>query len=127
MTVTNRTRDQELAKYAADCIASIDTKQKEFKSLVRNFPALIMTSGLSQALAFLNAKHEDQHNYLYKFISKWISKKIYDQESDNVLPLIITNDSLKYRHALQEAMDLATWLKRFAEAKITDQGEQGNE
>jgi len=158
MTVTNRTRDQELAKYAADCIARVGTEQKdiarvgteqkEFKSLVRNFPAMIMTSGLGQALAFLKAKnekqhedlcesvskhedphkglyesvskHEGPHKDLYKFVSEWVSEKIYAKKTGDVLPLIIESDSLHYRQALQETMDLATWLKRFAEAQFSD-------
>jgi len=113
-----KTRDQKLAAYAADCISTVKKEdQAEFKSLVRNFPALVMSNGLGQALAFLKAKGKPAHKELYKFVSAWVSA-VYGKKGGDLLTLIIENDSLKYRRATQEAMAIAGWLKRFAEAEF---------
>ena len=112
-----KTRDQKLAAYAADCISEVKSNQAEFKSLVRNFPALVMSNGLGQALAFLKAKGKPAHKELYKFVSAWVSA-VYGKKGGDLLTLIIENDSLKYRRATQEAMAIAGWLKRFAEAEF---------
>ena len=113
MTTVNQTRDQKLATYAARCIAHVKGKQSDFKSQARNLPGLIMTNGLGQALAFIKAKGQDQ---LYGFISGWVSDKVYNKQDGDLLDLIINNNSLQYRRAMQEAMALSAWLKRFAEA-----------
>jgi len=113
-----KTRDQKLAAYAADCISEVKSNQAEFKSLVRNFPALVMSNGLGQALAFLKAKGKPAHEQLYKFVSEWVSAVVYGKKGEDLLTLIIASDSLKYRRATQETMAIAGWLKRFAEAEF---------
>jgi len=119
MSAPMQTRDQKMAKFASDRIKEV-TNGAKFKSIARSFPSLIMANGLGQALAFLRAKDEPWHRQLYKFISKWVSAAAYGTNGDDVLPLIMANDSKKYNRAMQEAMSISSWLKRFAEAEFKD-------
>jgi CRISPR-associated protein Cmr5 len=119
MSALIQTRDQKMAKYAASCIEKVKDG-KEFKSIARSFPSLIMANGLGQALAFLNAKDKSWHKQLYQFISEWVSDKAYAQKGKDILQLIMANDSRHYTRALQEAMAISVWIKRFAEAEFKD-------
>jgi CRISPR-associated protein Cmr5 len=105
----------------------------DYKSLVKSFPAMILTNGIGQALAFLRAKGKygqpdenkgkPQHRALYKHISLWVTKEIYDgQPTDQLMQEIIQGTSDKYRRATTETLAFVAWLKRFAEAEIEREG-----
>src|SRR5207244_643045 len=106
----------------------------KYGSLAKKFPALVLTNGLGQALAFLRAKGKDskgrdkpEFQNLYRHISIWVSSQIYNQKDGKLLERLIGDvagaacDSNTYRRATAETLAFMTWLKRFAEAELTSE------
>lgn len=119
-----KTRDQERA---ADAWAAVRRHAnlghaKEFKALVRGFPALILTNGLGHALTFLRAKNKPHHKALYDALNLWIGDHMGAQRTD-LLEWLMEHSSDHYRRATTEALAYLVWLKRFAEAEIQGEGE----
>lgn len=124
-------QDQARALRAWNLIADSTDQVKgkdwedKYGSLVKNFPAMIVTNGLGQALAFLKAKKKPHHLALYQHVSGWVTKSIYGgAESDQLLQKIIADSSTNYRRATTETLAFVAWLKRFAEAELkTEEGQ----
>lgn len=110
-----RTIEQERAAFAWAKVNSVTDKAK-YKDVIRKFPSMVINNGLGQALAFLLAKGQE-HGQLYSHLQEWLrdKKKLVDKQKD-LLDGLAQEDSTAYRHATMEALALATWLKRFAEA-----------
>ncbi len=123
-------QDQARALQAWTLIAKEDNPEKvkskewegKYGSLVKNFPAMIVTNGLGQALAFLKAKKKEHHLGLYRHVSGWVTKEIYGVTGD-LLEKIIADNSANYRRATTETLAFVAWLKRFAEAELKSEEE----
>ena len=106
---------------------------KKYVSRSKDVGALIMTSGLGAALAFLRAK-DDAARLLYDHISTWVLGNIGKGQSNrpHLLAVIMDerNDTAYYRRATTEAIAYATWLKRFVEGEFPKEAQEaagGNE
>jgi CRISPR-associated protein Cmr5 len=105
-----------------------NTWRKEYGSLARKVPMLVLTNGLGQTLAFLRAKGKDdasdEHNVLFRHLSAWTMGQVASSASNqNLLDWVLNNDSAAYRRATTEALAYLMWLKRFAEAELpTEEG-----
>lgn len=93
--------------------------QKDYTSLVRSLPALIQSDGLATTLAFLRAKGKVHHNLVYDHLSAWILPHL--NAKGDFIEWLINTHSFNYRQATTETLAYLAWLKRFAEAKGTDQ------
>lgn len=102
--------------------------KKKFKeaygSLARKTPALIMTAGLGQALAFLRAKGKqdkwNENNVLFDQLSRWVLQWVPNEGAKDLLDLVIRHGSETYRQATTETLAYLGWLKRFAEAELPE-------
>nr|WP_321352794.1 type III-B CRISPR module-associated protein Cmr5 [uncultured Methanoregula sp.] len=118
------TKNQIRAEIAYDCVnkkvhkdADISQKEEERKylQLARSFPALVHTCGLVQAVAFVTAKEKD-------------TGKDYLRHLETIMPLVPetlvkksrTAPLLEYQRLTRDAMDSATWLKRYAETLLKE-------
>ncbi len=124
---TMKTREQDMAKLAWVCVSEVkkDARiKKEFSTVAKKLPSLIMTNGLGQTLAFLLAKAEgkqnNHHRQVYQAVSNWVIPQVFGEESQgkDLLGLVLEKSSVEYRRATAEAMAFAGWLKRFAEAEL---------
>jgi len=119
----NITRMQTLEqRRAAAALSSIDSVvgknyDREYRSLVRSFPAYVLTNGLAPALAFLKSKGGPEHEELYRQLSDWVPKEL-GLSSGELLDVILQQNSYAYMRTTREALAFVVWLKRFAEAKI---------
>ena len=115
-----RTIEQRRAKAAWDDVSGVKDKgySEEYKATAQNFPMLVLTNGLGQALAFLRAKGKSHHRAFYQHVSRWVTGQIYPPENDGLLEKIIADTSHNYRRSTAEALAFAAWLKRFAEAEL---------
>jgi len=114
-----QTRNQKRAQAAYNCVSKIlkDNDKTNYKNLAKKFPALVHTCGLTQAVAFVEAK-EDQ-----------TGKKYLEHLSNIIDPIGCANLSEKsrkapmveYRHLSREVVEAATWLKRYSEALFGDE------
>jgi CRISPR-associated protein Cmr5 len=110
--------------------------QKEYKSYAAALPAMIHMNGLGQAVAFYLSKVErdnrgniianDLHYLLYKLLSDWLCQEgqpyagYKDKKDKDLLSGITQEDMHKYLLAQAEAMALMDWVKKFAEAYMSD-------
>ena len=128
-----QTKEQERAKYAWDCVEKAQTtlndKASDYGNLARGLPGYIQTNGLGQTLAFLLSKGKNDptkpHQQLYLHLSKWTTKQLGWGESEELMKELTNRTSADYRHTTNEVMALLVWLRRFAEAQLVKDDEQG--
>lgn len=129
-----QTMQQQRARFALERVEQAKNEganQKEYKSYASGLPAIIHMNGLGQAAAFYLSKAEkdrngnpvaeDAHYLLYKLLSDWLCRQ--DQpyaDYDDLLSGITQADMHKYLLAQAEAMALMDWVKKFAEAYMSD-------
>ena len=136
-----RSLEQRRASFAWKKAGSVPMeKRKEYTSWVKKLPAMIMTNGLGQTMAFLKSKSKEDegqqgmYDLLYKHISEWLTSDAdiplawhneVKQKSDIIERIVHEcTGSIIYRQAAQEALALISWLKRFAEALPTEKKEE---
>lgn len=126
-----QTLQQQRARYAlekvkaavAEALAAPQKagfKPGEFKSQAESFPAMIRMNGLGPAAAFYLAKG-GAHKKLYELLSGWLTQPQQPYEGKTLLEGITQGDSRQYRLAQAEALLLLDWVKRFANAYVTDE------
>lgn len=119
------TRSQKLAQAAYMRVADrippktepkiLTQFQREYRTLARKFPALIHTCGLAQAVAFALAKQENQ----YIGDLEEVLKAVGHTEITNREPLEYharTQQLSGYLRLSRDAINAASWLKRYVEA-----------
>jgi CRISPR-associated protein Cmr5 len=115
-----KTRSQRLAQAAFTQIA-IHTgngqrkPEKDFVSSVKKFPALIHTCGLAQAVAFALAKKDRE---LIDSLAVVLRESGHPDVADARMldHLARTSDLNAYLRLSRDAIDAASWLKRYVEA-----------
>lgn len=104
----------------------------EYKSLIRRFPSLVRIAGLGQALAFLaskaspaSEKADNPHQWLADTLWGWWRQSPLCSSASaatSFLGWIVKESTLvTYRKATQEVLAYLFWLRRFAEAFISDE------
>jgi CRISPR-associated protein Cmr5 len=112
MDEKHQTRQQKRAQKAYDCILSRGKTDEEYSQLARRFPALVQSCGLAQALAFVAAKEGQTGRDYIAHISLVMNEKGDLGESSR------KSDLMKYQRLTYEAIESATWLKRYSEALL---------
>ena len=115
MNTSLKNLDLERASFALEKIRSFTGDKKKLKSYLSKLPSLIMANGLIMTLAFIKSK-KDEYNYIYEILSHWL----YRGEGD-FLSHLVSVAPMENIRLTQEAMRLAEWLKRMAEAEIRDE------
>lgn len=118
------TKKQRRAETAYTCIEGVDRENEEYARLAKKFPALVHTCGLVQATAFVLAKEKNKEKkngpatgtqyltHLTKVIGYPDGTDLHTKSRHASL--------LDYQQMTLEAIDSATWLKRYAEAFLKD-------
>lgn len=116
------TRSQKLAQEAYARIEKHGTPRAEFVTFAKKFPALIHTCGLAQAVAFALAKQQCEYvndlSEVLRAAGHLTGQKLDEQAR--------TADVAGYLRLSRDAMDAASWLKRYVEAarpEVEDAGE----
>ncbi|MEI6046604.1 MAG: type III-B CRISPR module-associated protein Cmr5 [Chloroflexota bacterium] len=122
-----RTLEQERARQAWDNVQEVKVRgqsyEGEYKSLVKGTPALILTNGLIQTLAFLESKKKPHHLAVVRHLSGWVCQQL--KLTPNQLGKELREgDSVLLRLATQESLAYLQWLRRFAEATIEKEVEE---
>ena len=127
-----KTMDQHRAKYAWQCVQNAKGNAphtpEDYLSLARSFPALVLTNGLGQALAFLLSKDTDSHRKLARHLADWLCGNqgapglpIYiggaNPGGSVLMRELFNGNSETLRRATTETLSICNWLKRFAEAE----------
>ncbi len=118
--------DQKRAELAEQKVPS--SPSEKYRSIVRNFPAMVQSMGIGQAIAFLMAKKDDKgHQDLLHHITEWLFRDnavpwtspapATATEDDKLLKRLLLHDSAVWWAAEREAIEFSIWLKRFTEAR----------
>lgn len=131
------TRSQRLAQAAFPLVQQREKamKKDEFKEYVtiaKKFPSLVHTCGLAQAVAFYEAKGktkpgkpEKPHLGYLKDLAAVLAS-VGHQQIGNVQQLtdkVRTEPLSGYLRLSRDAINAASWLKRYAEALAPDEAE----
>ncbi len=112
-----RLRSQDDALWAFEQVeqwkAADPSNAKELKSHLRKLPAHLQSSGLAQTLMFYASKHPE--------IAKALCRRLVNKDHvGQGIKVLAQADAATYRLHSRRAMALAGWLKRYAEATITE-------
>ena len=106
------TRQQKWAQRAIEKVKEMEghDKKEEYMRFCKSFPAMIHNCGLCQSLAFAEAKTTGEHKYL-QHLSDVMEMADITQRSREA-------GILEYQKLTRDALNAATWLKRYAEALL---------
>jgi CRISPR-associated protein Cmr5 len=103
------TKQQERAQKAHKCVSPDKNVGDEYRQFAKRFPALVHSCGLTQAVAFAQSK--DKNVYLDDLASVMgVSNSL------ELAKISRTVDLVEYQQKTQDAIECATWIKRYAEA-----------
>ncbi len=120
------------AKFAYKCAeeGSKINQKKEYRSYVKNIPMYIKTNGLAATYAFIASKFGKDKNSAYRIIydqtRKWLEKdekgliKEELKKEEDLVKVLISLDSRKYRAVTLEVLAFFNWLRRFAQELIEE-------
>lgn len=112
-----QTQEQQRAKYAWVRVKEQDT---DYRNLAKSAPALVMSNGLMQTLAFLEGKGKDHHRALLGHLLGWLQEKGMVQHEDfaRAMDDLAQKESLEYQRATEETLALLKWLRHLADAAV---------
>lgn len=109
-------RSQKYAQRAFGLIQKVkdSNKQvKEYRTLVLNFPTMILQSGLAQAIGFLQAKGKEEHLLLLAHIAELLG-----ENKDSLHKKILEADLSHYQLLSRQALEAASSLKRYTQTLL---------
>jgi CRISPR-associated protein Cmr5 len=131
--------DQERAKYAygkvKDMVENCSDLKEKYSAKAVNFPAMILTNGLLQALLFLfsNENADDKsYHMLLSHVRGWFADssatelRLYTcsaPTNEAFVAHVLGVDASTLRLIASETIFVANWLKRFAEGMVGEGGE----
>ena len=125
---TIRTIEQKRSEFALKCIEEVVKDKnisKDYKSLVKKFPMMVLKNGFLQAVVFLESKGKEHHSRLLEHLKKYLT-------SVSPLKVRIDNDDLpkflsskvsisEYRNITTDILAFTKWLGRYADALIEEE------
>lgn len=117
-----KTLEQKRAEFAWQ---KVQGQSDDYLRLVKSLPAMIMTNGLMQTLAFLEGKGEKQrhHKDLVNHLIEWLAKRdVVRERSDfkGVMETLYSLESQKYQQATEEVLAILRWLRQLVDAAIKE-------
>lgn len=124
----SKSLDQERAAYAWKCVQN---ESREYRNLAKSVPALIMSNGLMQTLAFLKAKEKQPHHtILGAQICAWAMTEKKPAPPDDgsafvkdfpmLMNALLKMDAENYRRTTEESLGILRWIRQLADAAIND-------
>ena len=117
-----QTQEQKRAEYAWECVLG---QNRDYRNLVKSAPAMVMTNGLMQTLAFLKGKGKEHHIALLKHVSKWLVEKnmVKNSKFSQIMDDLSSLDSISYQRATEETLAMLRWLRHLADAAQSSETE----
>ncbi|RMD83547.1 MAG: type III-B CRISPR module-associated protein Cmr5 [Candidatus Dadabacteria bacterium] len=117
-----RTLDQERAAFAWQRLR--EGRTANYTNLAKSLPALVMTSGLMQTLAFLQGKAgnrgRSEHKELLEDILKWLADSRVavldgaETSFDGAMNRFTNMTPLEYQRATEETLSFLRWVRYLA-------------
>lgn len=111
---------QQRSAHAWFCVQKCS---KEYTNLAKSAPALIISNGLMQTLAFFEGKGKQHHRQLLAHIMTWLKgrfAKIAVPDFAHTMQFLCGSSSAEYRRATEETLELLRWIRQFAPAVSGD-------
>ncbi len=110
------TRQQKRAEAAHGQVSSqIRGPDKDkYSQIAKKFPALVHSCGLAQAIAFIDAKEGGTGSTYLQHLACVMKLN----EGEDLKVMSRTSPLIRYQRLTLEAIESATWLKRFSEALL---------
>ena len=124
-----KTRDQERAAFV---LAAIEQTYphgipKEHANYFAGLPSMILENGIGQTMVFLLSKgkgesRDSKYRFSYIILRKYLFPGLnFDEQSASLqdkamLESLINKQTQEYFEAQREAIEIASWLKRYARA-----------
>lgn len=117
---TPHTRDQQRALHAYRCVGAVaEPERKEYKTAVNDLGAIVLRSGLPAAMAALERRGKGGRtllDHLAQASVPGLEGATKADLSERVRELSVDD----YMIATREVLEVATWLKRAAQATLGD-------
>lgn len=131
------TLEQQRAQFAWDNASmlkeTLPSNFKDFATLAKGAPALIMNNGLMQTLAYYQDKGTDERGQpkrgqehilaLSDILQRWVGPRALGIGTPKQAPgfkqtmeKLLTSDAHQYRQATDEALLILRWIRQFAAA-----------
>ncbi len=113
---TRAQRDLILAMELVGEVRELNVEvQRIYGGLCHNFPVMVRTCGLCQAIAFSSDKSEDRgdRSAAHALLLAHVAKVLGASEQD-VLHLVRTADAITYMQQTRQLLDAWIYFKRFA-------------
>ncbi|WP_201634000.1 type III-B CRISPR module-associated protein Cmr5 [Psychrobacter immobilis] len=116
-------RTQKYAKLAYPLVAAVQdiAIEPKYRTLALTFPAMVMQSGLSQAIGFLMAKGNEEHQLMLSHIATLLSYQ-GNNATDTMHQAILSSDLSKYQLLTRNTLEATSWLKRYTQALLEKEG-----
>jgi CRISPR-associated protein Cmr5 len=88
-------------------------EQKQYGSMAHKLPVLIRTAGLSQALAYVDARGKEPHHHLLEHLATTL-----DMTKENLLKQSREAELSEYMHLTEQTITALLWYKRFAQSVL---------
>jgi CRISPR-associated protein Cmr5 len=106
-----------------EAVANQGIKQSEYKTYCKKIPSYIQTNGLSATFAFIFSRNNVTYTLIYDQVDEWLKKRYNNDNIINsnreLMERLILLDSTKYKKTTIEVLALFSWLRRFAEGRIS--------
>jgi CRISPR-associated protein Cmr5 len=93
---------------------------KNYATLTKAAPALLMNNGLMQTFAFFESKNEGHHRRLAEHLRRWLSIRNGGPDRDvgfePAMRAMLDFRPDQYRQATDEALLILRWIRQFAAA-----------
>lgn len=115
------TREQERARFALGKVEGLTTDRDKYKTQLLKLPARLHQNGLGPTVAFYLASGRGKPEWVIcEWLEEWLRQARVTPADRRLIDAITRGDAAGYRRAAAEARALAVWLKRFAEAFLTE-------
>lgn len=113
-------RTQKYAQLAYPLVDDVKGQPVEpkYRTLALTFPAMVMQSGLAQAIGFLMAKGNEEHKIMLTHIATLLN---YPNDED-MHQAILSSDLTNYQLLTRNALEATSWLKRYTQALLEKEG-----
>lgn len=109
-------RTQKYAQLAYPLVDDVKGQaiEAKYRTLALTFPAMVMQSGLAQAIGFLMAKGNEEHQLMLTHIAT-----LLNYPNDEAMhSAILSSDLTKYQLLTRNALEATSWLKRYTQALL---------
>jgi len=117
-----QTLDQIRAKFAWDRVNRVEPEiRREYRNLAKSLPALVMSNGLMQTVAYLQAKADNrkrnEHAQLRDHILEWLVREdvIGQPDFESAMKWSMTTTTLEYQRATEETQAILRWIRQLAD------------